>query len=147
MVAGSEAGRSNRMRYRVSATIWSLLLRACRLDELTVRLVLISVLQEAGAMMGSKERVFIPLCNRGSVAAEWAVHCRPEMSREGVDDALHPVRWREDTGGWADPPGRAALALQRVSPPVHRPLRQRIFWAGLRRRHDRAGRPLVRPLS
>src|SRR5262245_38505008 len=60
----------------------------------------------------------------GFVAAEWAVHCRPEMSRNGADAAVHPVRWREDAAGRAHPTGRAALALQRLSPPVHRPLGQ-----------------------
>ena len=68
------------------------------------------------------------------------------MHWKGADDAVPPVRWRQDQAGRADPAGRAALALPRVSPPVYCLLLQRIFWAGLRRRRDRPGGSLVRPL-
>ncbi len=52
------------------------------------------------------------------------------MDREGADDAVHPVREREDTAGRAHAPGRAALAVPWVPAPLHRPLGQRVSGRG-----------------
>jgi hypothetical protein len=73
------------------------------------------------------EQVIHTGASEGLDAAEWAMHCRPELSRQGTDDVVHPVQRWEDEAGRPVPPGRAALAVRGVPPPVHGPLGQRLL--------------------